>query len=120
MMNCFQSAASRRTLYFLIFAAVWLAVGCGKKNSAHSVTITWNPSNSPVVGYNVYRSSPPDGFVKLTNATITETRYIDKNVEPGRTYAYYVTSVDSRGIESKASDTITATVPTTSTPRSNQ
>ncbi len=121
MINCFQSVASRRAVFFLILAAISLAAGCGKKNSAHSVTISWSPSNSPIVGYNVYRSStPPGGFVKLINATITETRYVDRNVEAGRTYAYYVTSVDSRGIESKASDTITATVPTSSRPPSNQ
>jgi hypothetical protein len=100
--------------------------GCGKKQIAadspppvspslnpHSVTISWAASKSKVAGYNVYRAIPPAKPVKLTNGIVTGTEYIDTTVEAGRTYVYYVTSVDLTGVEGISSNGIEVTVPNT-------
>jgi fibronectin type 3 domain-containing protein len=74
--------------------------------------MSWTASTSAVVGYNVYRTSPPDGQrKKLTPQLVTPTQYTDSNVEAGQTYSYVVTSVDSKGIESRPSAVIVVTVP---------
>jgi fibronectin type 3 domain-containing protein len=86
----------------------------------HSVTITWTASKSPVAGYNVYRVSEPGGPVKLTPRIVSGTEYTDRTVEAGHTYSYYVTSVDSKGKESRPSGKITATVPSGVPPPAKQ
>lgn len=80
--------------------------------SPHPVTVTWTAGAAPVTGYYVYRASPPGGpIVKLTPLPIATNQYVDRTAEPGRTYAYFVTSVDSQKIESKPSETATVKVP---------
>jgi hypothetical protein len=107
------------------FLALLLLAGCGKSHSLyaqkepenpHSATITWTASASRVAGYNVYRESQSTPPVKLTNGLVSGTRYTDKTVEAGRTYSYFVKSVDSKGVESGPSEKITVTIPTTVTP----
>jgi len=80
-------------------------------NEPHSVTITWVASKSPVAGYNVYRDFQYAGPVKLTPQPIPGTQYTDTTVLRGRIYSYFVTSVDSKGLESVPSERITVTVP---------
>ncbi|HEY2645880.1 MAG TPA: fibronectin type III domain-containing protein [Candidatus Acidoferrales bacterium] len=117
MRNPLQFRPAGRVLFPLLFAALSLLAGCQKvrglfaRLDPHSVTIGWTASSSPVAGYNVYRETQFSGPIKLTPKMVTGTEYIDKNVESGRTYSYFVTSVDSRGLESKPSEKISATVP---------
>ena len=110
--------------------ALSLVAGCGKKGTdpqtpaepvnPHSVTISWVASKSQVAGYIVYRSFGSGSPVRLTNGIVLGTEYTDRTVAAGQTYSYYVTSVDLKGIESKPSAKITATVPTTVTPPAKQ
>ena len=109
--------------------ALSLLAGCGKlrsifarkeADSPHSVTLSWNASKSSVGGYNVYREFQYGGPVKLTSALVAGTVYTDNTVAGGRTYSYYVTSVDLKGLESKPSEKIWVTVPTTATPPPKQ
>ena len=129
MRTRFHSSLALRGFCLFSFVALSLLSGCGKLRSwstrkepenPHSATIGWAASVSPVAGYNVYRESQPGGAVKLTTRTVSGTQYTDKTVEAGHTYSYYVTSVDLKGIESKPSAKITATVPTTVTPPAKQ
>lgn len=60
--------------------------------------------DAEIVGYNVYR----DG-VKINDATVAETEYVDANVEAGKTYTYVVTTVYTKG-ESAASNVATVTL----------
>jgi fibronectin type 3 domain-containing protein len=131
MRKPFHSSPALRGLFLFFFVALSLLAGCGKlrrwynsaqkeQDNPHSVTIAWAASNSQVAGYNVYRSSPPSGPVRLTVRIVSGTQYIDKTVEAGRTYTYSVTSVDFKGIESIASKDITVTVPTAVTPPAKQ
>jgi len=48
---------------------------------------------------------------KLTPQPITATQFVDPTVQSGLTYSYTVTSVDSKGIEGRPSDPVTAVVP---------
>jgi hypothetical protein len=80
-----------------------------------TVALSWEDSvdcdDNPVNGYNVYRStSATSGFVKLNTQLITDTEYIDLNAAVGSSaadaaaaataYYYVVTSVDTDGLES--------------------
>jgi fibronectin type 3 domain-containing protein len=107
-------------LVILAMAGLLLA-GCRKKSQPdpevrrgpHSVTITWVASTSPVVGYYVYRATPPGGpYTRLNSEPLTVTQYTDTAVDAGHTYTYYVTAVDSKKSESRASNDVLAAVPT--------
>jgi fibronectin type 3 domain-containing protein len=66
-----------------------------------------------VRAYRVYRSTDPNaqpGQVAVTPPDVTQ--YVDRAVEPGRTYYYSVKSVSPNGTESPFSETISATIPT--------
>ena len=131
MRKLLHSSPALRDFCLVSFVALSVLAGCGQKLSGdtqkpaepanpHSVTINWTASPSPVAGYNVYRSSGSASPVRLTNGIVSGTQYTDRTVEAGKTYSYYVTSVDFKGIESKPSGKITATVPTTVTPPAKQ
>ena len=55
----------------------------------------------------------PDGqYTRLVSKPVTGTQYQDNSVEAGHTYTYYVTAVNAINVESRASEVVTATVPT--------
>jgi hypothetical protein len=86
--------------------------GSGVQAVSHSVTLSWSPSTSSVVGYNVYRSTVSGGsYTKLNSAAATTSTYDDFTVQAGQTYYYVVTSVDSSNMESTYSSEVSATVP---------
>jgi len=130
MRNLVHFSPALRGFCLFSFVALALVAGCGKKGAdpqtppepvnPHSVTISWVASKSQVAGYNVYRSTGSGNPIKLTNGIVLGTEYTDRTVAAGQTYSYYVTSVDLKGIESKPSGKITATVPTTVTPPAKQ
>jgi hypothetical protein len=128
MRNLLHSLPSLRGFCLVFFVALSVLAGCGQKLNGdtqkpanpHSATISWIASPSQVAGYNVYRISGSGSPVKLTNGLVSGTQYTDTTVEAGKTYSYYVTSVDSKGVESQPSGKITVTVPTTVTPPAKQ
>jgi hypothetical protein len=129
MRRIFHSWPALCGICLFFFATLSFLAGCGKVRSwyapkesdnPHSVTIDWTASTSSVAGYNVYRSSPPGAPVKLTFGIVSGTKYVDRTVEGGLTYSYFVTAVDSNGRESKPSASITVEVPTTVTPPDKQ
>lgn len=86
-----------------------------------AVVVSWSAVNrSEVTGYNVYRSPTAGGpYTKLTAALLPTSgplRYVDNAVQPGHTYHYAVTAVDSGGTESPYSEESTITVATASNP----
>jgi len=86
--------------------------GTGVASSAHSVALSWNSSSSAVAGYNVYVSSSSRGpFSLLNTSPVSNTEYVDTNVEAGSTYYFYITSVGSYDQESAPSASVQATVP---------
>ena len=78
----------------------------------HVVALSWQPSDSAVTGYRVYRSTTSGaGFSPLTS-TIDLLSYSDNSVANGTTYYYVVTAVDSAGNESPHSNQVSAAIPT--------
>lgn len=81
-------------------------------NSGHSVQLSWDASTSPVVGYNIYRSSQSGGpYSKLSASPNPTTSYSDNTVQSGTTYYYVATSVNGRSQESQYSNETIAAVP---------
>jgi hypothetical protein len=86
--------------------------GSGDASGRHSVTLSWQPSVSPVMGYFIYRSNAQSGARARLNASLENTTsYTDSTVAGGQKYLYSVTSVNSSNIESAASNQVTVTIP---------
>jgi HYDIN/CFA65/VesB-like, Ig-like domain/Abnormal spindle-like microcephaly-assoc'd, ASPM-SPD-2-Hydin len=79
----------------------------------HSVSLTWSPNNSVVVGYNVYRGTVSGGpYGRLNGSPDPSTSYTDQSVATGKTYYYVVTSIGTDSIESAYSSQVSAAIPT--------
>jgi len=79
---------------------------------AHSVVLSWTASNSPVSGYNAYRTSVSGGpYTLLNSRLISPTRYTDPTAQSGYFYCFVTTAVDSLGDESAYSDEAVSSVP---------
>jgi hypothetical protein len=81
--------------------------------SPHSVFLSWSPSPSSVIGYNVYRGTVSGGPypTKLTPSPQPTTSMTDGTVLAATTYYYVATSVDQNNVESIYSNQLTAAVP---------
>jgi len=102
----FVSSASNTT-------AIESLTGSGTPPPQHSVSLSWNPSTSAVLGYNVYRSTSSGGpYSKIDAALDTSTTYTDSTVQSGQTYYYVTTAVDGSGLESTYSNQAQAVIPT--------
>ena len=77
----------------------------------HTVTLSWKPSTSAVVGYNVYRRGA-SGVIRLNFAPVSATSYVDSTVSAGQTYFYVTKAVSAKGPESAPSNEVRADVPT--------
>jgi Abnormal spindle-like microcephaly-assoc'd, ASPM-SPD-2-Hydin len=83
-----------------------------QKGRQQSVALNWDKSSSQVAGYFVYRSSKSGGpYAKLNPQASPETSYTDSGVVGGQTYFYVVTSVNFENIESRSSEQVSVTVP---------
>jgi hypothetical protein len=88
--------------------------GTGTQAQAHTVSLSWNPSNSnDVVGYNVYRGNKSGGpyNTKLNGAPVSNTSFTDDSVQSGKTYYYVSTAVDTNSQESTYSNQASAVIP---------
>jgi fibronectin type 3 domain-containing protein len=78
----------------------------------HVVNLTWNADTPAVFGYNVYRAQSQYGPYTILNSTpVTTTQYTDVTVQPGQTYIYWVTAVESDTLQSLFSNSFTAVIP---------
>lgn len=80
-----------------------------------AIELNWDAPGSSTVeitGYHIYRSTKGNSSYQMLNQSAdTETTYRDNTVQNGVTYDYYVTSVDSSGVESGPSNSTSLTVP---------
>jgi hypothetical protein len=77
-----------------------------------SVNLSWDPSTSQVVGYNVYRGAQSGGPFTMINPQLDpNTAYTDSTVVDGQTYYYVTTAVNSAGQESSYSNLTEAVIP---------
>lgn len=87
--------------------------GTGAEAAQHSVSLSWRPSISRVVGYNIYRGTRSGGsYGKLNRSPLPGTNYTDSAVQSGITYYYVATSVGSNLLESAHSNQTTVVIPT--------
>jgi hypothetical protein len=78
----------------------------------HTVSLSWTPSTSVVIGYNSYSSTVSGGpYERLNASPEPPTSYTDNSVHSGVTYYYVITAVDSNGLESPFSQEVSASVP---------
>lgn len=77
----------------------------------HSVSLTWMPSTSSGVSYDVYRGTVSGGPYSLLKGGVSTTAYTDSNVQSGSTYYYVTTAVDASGVQSVYSDEAQAVIP---------
>lgn len=76
--------------------------------SRKSVYLTWYSNQDPVTGYNLYRTTTShSGYQKVNSTPLTQTYYLDRNLDPDTTYYYVVTAVDNQGRESNYSREVT-------------
>lgn len=83
--------------------------------TCHPTILTWGASTSSnVAGYNVYRGTVSGGpYTKLNTALIVGTTFTDASSQPGQTYFYVATAVDTSGNESAySSPAVQANIPT--------
>src|SRR5262249_6957389 len=68
----------------------------------HSVSLSWSPSTTSNVQYNVYRGTQHLGpySVKVNSAPLSSPSFADSTVQNGGTYYYVVTAVDQQSVES--------------------
>ena len=82
---------------------------------AYTVGISWDPptgSSDPIAGYRIYRASSGSSSYQLLNSSVeSQTAFTDSTVQGGDTYNYYVTTVDTSGAESAASNVANIVVP---------
>ncbi|PYU29753.1 MAG: hypothetical protein DMG31_16265 [Acidobacteria bacterium] len=101
-----------QTSIILAAAIITGLVGCNSANTAHMANLSWDPSPSAVVGYNVYRGTQSGGpYTKLNSSPVAVTRYTDSTVQPGQTYFYIVKAVNSKNVQSVPSGEVSAAVP---------
>jgi len=79
----------------------------------HSVTLRWNASISPVIGYNVYRRQRKEtyGLQPINPEPVPELSYIDTTPESGQTYFYVARAVDAQRHESLNSNEVEVRIP---------
>ena len=87
--------------------------GTGTQSVSHGVDLSWDPSPSSVIGYNIYRGTAPGGPypLKLTSSPQPGASFSDNTVLSGTTYYYVATSVDANSVESSYSNQLTMVIP---------
>ena len=93
-------------------SAVQALTGTGAAPPQHSVALSWAPSASSVVAYNVYRGTSSGGSYSKISAMNASTSYVDDTIQAGQTYVYVTTAVDGSGKESANSNQALAVIPT--------
>jgi Abnormal spindle-like microcephaly-assoc'd, ASPM-SPD-2-Hydin len=86
--------------------------GAGVAVVSHTVTLSWAPAIIGVTGFKTYVSMVSGGpYVEMGSVPSTTPAYSDSSVQPGQTYYYVVTAVNSSNEESLYSSEVPAIVP---------
>jgi hypothetical protein len=93
-------------------SATETVTGTGATATQHSADLSWSPSASTVVGYNVYRSTTSGGpYTKINSSLDPSTTYTDSTVQNGQIYYYVSTAVNGAGTESGYSNQLQMAIP---------
>ena len=96
----------------MIASAILIVIGCQIYQSA-KIVIEWSTATElDTVGYNLYRSQVQTDFGEKINAELIPTgqdlvttntySYVDRNVQAGERYYYWLEDVDRQGQTSKS------------------
>jgi trimeric autotransporter adhesin len=86
--------------------------GNGTAPKTYTVNLSWEPSSSQVIGYNVFRGTQSGGPYSMINSTVDpDTSYVDNGAEGGEIYYYVTTAVNSNGQQSGYSNQAVVQVP---------
>jgi len=85
--------------------------GKTEAQSPHTVQLSWRASTTPNVKYNIYRGESPDKLERINREPISGTECVDRVVRPSKVYHYAVKAVGRNGVESRASNPASATIP---------
>lgn len=78
----------------------------------HKVSLSWNPGNSGVVGYNIYRANASGGqYSQINSIPDSNPSYLDSTVQSGSTYYYVTTAIAANGKQSAFSNQVEVTIP---------
>jgi fibronectin type 3 domain-containing protein len=80
----------------------------------HQVDLSWiapGGSSVPISLYNVYRAPRGTSSFAVLDSMDAQTAFTDSSIQSGQSYNYYVTSVDSAGVESSPSNMTTVIIP---------
>jgi hypothetical protein len=81
-------------------------LGLSAEATLGGISLTWQPNpESDVIGYLVYRKSGDVPFAKITPSALTDSRYLDLNLDPDVECSYCVTALDAN-LEGAPSDTV--------------
>jgi hypothetical protein len=73
-------------------------------SSIKTAFLDWDGNQDPVIGYNIYRTTTSHSdYERLNSSLLSQTYYMDGNLDPDTSYYYVLTAVDSLGNESNYS-----------------
>jgi fibronectin type 3 domain-containing protein len=88
-------------------AAPTMLVGTPGNGQAN---LDWANNTEPdLAGYHVYRSSSGQPYQRITPTAIAASAFTDTGLANGTTYSYFATAVDTGGLESPQSNSVTVT-----------
>jgi hypothetical protein len=106
------TASARISFLGSASSATQTVTGTGAAPTQHSADLSWSPSPSTVVGYNVYCGTTSGGpYAKVNSSLDPSTFYTDNTVQNGQTYYYVSTAVNSAGAESGYSNQLQMVIP---------
>ena len=86
--------------------------GTGVSQDPLYVSLSWEPGESGMAGYNIYRGNTHGGpYNRINSSLLGSTSYADYSVVDGATYYYVATEVDEQGKESGYSSEAEAQIP---------
>ncbi len=87
-------------------------LGNAVPKTQHRVNLSWNPGNSGVVRYNIFRADSSGGqYTQINSVPDSNPSYLDSTVQEGHTYYYVTTAVASNGKQSTFSNQVAVVIP---------
>ena len=73
----------------------------------NAIFVEWfSTKDETVRRWKLFRAASGQGFKLIAVLASSDTSYLDKNLETGRRYSYFLTAVNASGLESAPSDTV--------------
>ncbi|MGH9530265.1 MAG: choice-of-anchor D domain-containing protein [Terriglobales bacterium] len=87
-------------------------LGNATPGTQHKVILSWNPSGSGVVGYNIYRAIASGGqYSQINPIPDSNPSYVDSTVQAQHTYYYVTAAVAANGKQSAFSNQVQVVIP---------